>query len=261
MSKKLFRKVKAKFASKVLFPENKELLAHFGGKEKAYILGTSDTINDLNLKNLDPNALKISLGNFFEHPEIENINPSIHVFAASHKPITEDVLKAWWTRCDEVLPVGVPILIEKRDAKVALDVFKKRPFYKYAYGGDFPIDFTKAIISPMSVSVLAVQLAIYLKAKENYLLGIVHDWRYLKPYRHFYNHETHSLEYLLSKEGVNVHSKEAIKYLPKGTLYNVYHLYKQHENLNKYSKELNLSIFNGDFNSGFDVYEKKLFDY
>jgi hypothetical protein len=257
--KKIYHKAKKFITSDVLFPENKELLDLFGQKEKCYILGTSSTINKLDLKQLKKDAVKITIGNFHEHPDIHLIDPSIHIFAASHPPITETVLVNWWSRCHSVLPQNTSILISEKDKIVAEKVFKGRKTYYYAYGGDFPIDFTGKIITPWSVSVLAVQLAIYLKVKETYLLGIEHIWRYLTPYAHFYDHEKPSLEYFLFKEGIIKKLNWQRKNVHKKALYRYYELYQQYEQLNKFADKLEIKVFNGDPNSGFDVFERKYF--
>jgi len=123
----------------------------------------------LNLKQLDKDALIVTMGNFYEHPQIREIGPNIHVFAASHPPITKKVLTNWWMRCNDILPKKTILLIEKRDREVAKKVFSDRKLFFYSYGGRLPVDFTKKILSPHSVSIIALQLAIYVGLKEIFL--------------------------------------------------------------------------------------------
>lgn len=256
MIKKIYNKAKRLIISDVLFPENKQLIDLFGHRGKCYILGTSSTINELNLTALEENAMKISLGNFHEHPDIEKINPSIHLFAASHPPITETVLINWWERCHGLLHQNTAVLVSENDKAVAEKVFAGRKIYYYCYGGFIPIDFTKKIMSPWSVSVIAVQLAIYLKAKETYLLGIEHDWQNYRIYSHFYSHEKPSLEYYLEDEGIKVTKDNRRFSRPKEAMYRSFDLFQQHEQLKEYGENLKLKIYNGDPNSTFDVYVK-----
>jgi len=259
MIKKVYSKVRTRFKSKELFPENEELLRLFGSKNKGYILGTSESILKFDLTALEKDALKISVGNFYEHADIEKIRPSIHIFAASHPPITPKVLRNWWSRCHEVLPLKVPILVALEDREVALQSFPGRAVYFYKYGGDFPIDFRTKILAPWSVSVLVVQLSLFLRTKQTFLLGVDHDWRHMKPYQHFYSHEEPCLEYYLYKEGLYKSLKTPTKMNipPKSSLYKFYELYQQHEQLRTYSEEIGLKVYNGDLSSIFDVYDKK----
>lgn len=256
--KKITNKIKSIFSNNKLFPENEELLELFKNKSKCYILGSSQTINQLDLTKLEEDSMKISMGNFYEHPDIGIIKPCIHIFAASHAPITEKVLTDWWVRCNEILPRNTSLLIEKRDRKVAEKVFVDRKVYYYSYGGDFPIDFTKKIISPFSVTQIGLQVAIYAKIKEVLLFGVNHDWQHLKPYTHFYSHDKPSLEFYLHREKIIIEYEDRTKPLPKERLYGVYNQFKVYEMLNDFAKKQNVHIYNSDPLSTFDVFEKKM---
>lgn len=238
-------------------PKNKQLQEKFGDLKKCYILGSSPSINKFDLTKLDKGSMIISMGNFYEHEEIEKIQPSIHIFAASHPPITTKVLTDWWLRCEERLPKGTPVLVSEKDREVAINVFKNREVFTYAYGGGFPIDFTKTIIAPWSVSVLALQLGVYCKIDSIGLLGIDHDWQCIKPYRHFYDHSKPSLEYYLNNEGIKISYEEQKQPFPKERLYREYELYQQYESLKLYAEKNGMFIYNGDVYSNFDVFEKK----
>lgn len=251
--KKIKNKIKSIFKSDKLFPENKKLVSLFSNYEKAIILGSSPSINQLNLKGFSDDFV-ITMGNFYEHPDINEINPKVHIFAASHPPITEKVLTDWWTRCHEILPKATVLLIEKRDKIIAEKVFVGRQVFYYSYGGNLPVDFTKKILSPWSVTIAALQVAVYCKIKDIRLLGINHDWQCVKPYLHFYNHEEPSLEYFLKKEGVKISYEEQKQPFPKERLYREYELYQQYESLKKEAAKSNLKIYNADPFSHFDVF-------
>lgn len=255
---KLLKKIKAKFKSYFLKPpyyHNAELLERFSSCKKAVVLGSGPTINKLKLTDFNKDTLVISMGNFYEHPEIKTINPSIHIFAASHPPITESVLVNWWERCNNVLPITTPIMVEVRDKEIAEKTFVGRELFFYSYGGDFPINFTRNIKSPWSVTIVGVQLAIYTKVSEVYLMGINHDWQCIKPYLHFYKHDQPSLEYYLKNEGIIVDYEKQKQPFPKERLYREYELYQQYESLKEYAEKLNQNIYNGDKYSDFDVFK------
>lgn len=255
MINKIKKKLKHFFKSSYKNIENKSLLEEYKNYKKCYILGTSPSISNLNLLGID-NALIMTMGNFHEHPKINQISPHIHVFSASHPPITKSVLKNWWSRCEKLLPKDTRVLVEKRDIEIAKEVFKKRKYCSYSYGGSFPIDFTKKIISCGSVAQIAIQLAIFLKIKEINFAGINHDWQRFTPYKHFYSHDEPSLEYYLQKEGVIPHYNKIEGALPKEFLYSDYNLYQGYEKLKRYAEQKGIIINNVDSLSSFDVFQK-----
>ncbi|WP_343330116.1 hypothetical protein [Polaribacter staleyi] len=257
MLRKLINKIIFFIKKPKQFPENEVLIELFSSFSKCYILGSSPTINQFDLTKLEEDSMKISMGNFYEHPDIEIIKPTIHLFAASHPPITEKVLTDWWVRCNEILPKNTLLLIERRDREVAKKVFVDRKVYYYSYGGGLPIDFTKKIISPWSVTIVALQLAIYSKVKEINLLGINHDWQCVKPYGHFYDHSKPCLEYYLKKENITINYEVQKQPFPKERLYREYELYQQYETLLLEAKKNNANIYNSDKYSDFDVFPFK----
>jgi hypothetical protein len=250
---KLKNKIKSYFVSQVIHEENKELVDLFKDYKKAIVLGSSPSINKLDITTFKDDFV-ITMGNFYEHPEIETINPKVHIFAGSHPPITEKVLREWWIRCNDRLPNNTVLLIEKRDKSIAEEVFLNRKIYFYSYGGLLPVNFTKKVMSPWSVTIVALQLAIYCKIPKIYLLGINHDWQCIQKYTHFYDHTLPSLEYYLNKEGIKISYEEQKQPFPKERLYREYELYQQYESLNREAKKINLEVVNGDPLSNFDVF-------
>lgn len=250
---KIKKKLKSYFTSPYIFKENKLFQIKFGNYKQAVILGSGPSISQLDVASFKDDFV-ITMGNFYEHPEIKTINPKIHIFAASHLPITDVVLRNWWKRCHDVLPKNTPVLVEQRDRKIALDVFKDRDVFFYAYGGKLPVDFTKAVMSPWSVTILGLQLAVYCRIPKITLMGINHDWQCIFPYTHFYDHDEPSLEYYLKKEGIKIAYEEQKQPFPKERLYREYELYQQYESLKKEAQKLQLKIVNGDPFSHFDVF-------
>jgi hypothetical protein len=251
--KKIKSKLQTLLSSERIYPKNKQLLNAFSKYENAIIFGSSSSINKIDCTQFKDDFI-ITVGNFFEHPDIEIISPKVHIFAASHPPITESVLIEWWSRCNAILPKETVLLIEKRDKEIAIKIFAHRQIYFYSYGGSLPIDFTKKIFSPWSVSVVAIQLAIFCRNKNIKLIGINHDWQCLEPYAHFYDHDKPSLEYFLRKENIKISYEEQKQPFPKERLYKEYELYQQYEKLQKEARKLDLKIYNADPFSNFDVF-------
>lgn len=250
---KFYKKGRRIFNKEIVFGENTYFKKAAINYERAIIFGSSPSINKIDCTQFK-NDFVITMGNFFEHPDIEKINPRVHIFAASHPPITEKVLRNWWSRCNEVLPKDTILLIEIRDKEIAKEVFNNRKLFFYSYGGSLPVDFTKKILSPWSVTIVALQLTVFCRIKEIKLLGINHDWQCIQPYTHFYDHEKPSLEYYLKKEGIKISYEEQKQPFPKERLYREYELYQQYESLKKEANTLGLEIVNCDPFSHFDVF-------
>ena len=196
----------------------------------------------------------MSMGNFHEHPDIEYINPQVHIFASSHPPITENVFKNWFARAEEMLPKDTIVFVEQKDFELAKSVFKSRKIYQYAYGGDFPIDFTKRIVSPTTVAMVAIQLGYYMGLEELNLLGIDHDWQNTEGYFHFYDHDKPSLEYYLKQDGIISEKPAFTGRQPKERLYNFCRTYKLYESFKISSNNRNFEIYNADPYSDFDAF-------
>lgn len=242
---------------KKIFPENEELKIIFSSYYKGYVLGSSPSINKYDFKNLDENSLIISMGNFHEHENIKLIKPNIHVFAASHPPITKSVLESWYKRAEYLLPKNTIVMVEKRDYNVAKEIFKSRKLLKYSYGGNIPGDFAKKILSPTTVGIVAIQLCHYLDLNEVNLIGIDHDWQTKDGYTHFYDHKKPSLEFFLKQEGIFSDDKIHVGRASKERLYGFYNMYKQYELFKSHNYDKKFKIYNSDPLSGFDVFERK----
>jgi hypothetical protein len=236
------------------YQRNVELESLFSHSKQVVILGSSSSINKLDVTQFSEDFV-ITVGNFYEHPQIEKIRPNVHIFAASHPPIKKEVLIEWWKRCNDLLPKETLLLVEKRDKEIADKVFTNNKVYYYSYGGGLPVDFTKPIISPWSVTIVALQLAIYCKIPTIGFVGVNHDWQCIKPYAHFYNYDKPSLEFYLKKGGIEIGYETQKQPFPKERLYREYELYQQYEILKSEAERLNLEIFNYDPFSDFDVFK------
>ena len=235
--------------------ENKSLKQLSRQRDRVYILGTSENMLSYDLSQLRDEAL-ITVGNFFEHPQTQELVPDLHVFAGSHPPITHTVWKAWMTRAHEVLPASTIIAVQYKDFEISDSVMPQRTLHHYQTGGT-GIDFTQPVIAPWSVTVLALQLALYSGFKDIRLLGVNHDWQCCKPYRHFYDHDSPSLEYYLAQEGIIPSYEKQKQPFPKERLYKEYTLYQQYEHLAGLAASKNVTITNVDPKSHFDVFPKK----
>lgn len=189
-----------------LEPANGILRGRHAG-QRCFILATGPSIR---LQDLSPlrGELCIAVSNFFVHPLYPTLAPRYHVFAGFHPPIREPAWQAWM---DEVAA---------RTAQAAL-LFSARDRQRNEYGGRFADreryyvhegrwdamdpgawrgggpswpDLTRHVLPPQSVTVRALELALYLGCDPICLLGCDHDWIcHLNQSRHFYDEREHAL--------------------------------------------------------------------
>lgn len=261
---RLLKKIKYKLRTilklDIIHPENKYLIEKFRYYDSGFIFGSAPTIKNLDLTKISHESLKISMGNFHEHPDINIIKPDVHIFAASHPPITEAVLRDWFIRANERISNDTVILVEARDFELANTIFTSKNIFQYSYGGNLPVNFTKRIVSPTTVAIIALQLCKYLGIQEINLLGIDHDWQSKVGYNHFYDHDKPSLEFYLLKHNL---IQKAIKYSGrqgKDRLYKFNALYEQYELIKSDCDNNGINVFNADPFSEFDVFTKKNLD-
>jgi len=178
---------------------NRELFNRHAGA-RCFILATGPSIRSQNLKLLK-DEFCISVSNCFVHPDYALIKPAYHCMASYHPPITEEGWRGWMKETaartgDSTLFFGLQDL--KRNQRDG--VFSGRSVY-YLGGGALvdplirrKVDLAKPIVGPASVTVMAIQVALYLGFKRIYLLGCDHDWiLHIGQSAHCYDEKEHAL--------------------------------------------------------------------
>ncbi len=172
---------------------------HIG--ERCFILGTGQSINDINLLSLyDYN--KIFLSEFFLHKDYAKINPRYHLFNAlgGHPNMPYDLVLPYYQHIDKIIPRSVNLFFwYKHDYNFIKNenLFKEKKIYYIDYYGEFHyllkdgLDITKHFLNPHGCDMAGIQLAIAMGFKEIFLHGI--DYIYEPDQNnnmHFYNHKS-----------------------------------------------------------------------
>lgn len=168
--------------------------------ERCFIIATGPSIA---MQDLKPLAGEVCIGvsNFFVHPDYEVIRPRYHCIASYHAPITQDAWLTWMREMDAKIGNAALFMSAEDRALLPVDVFEKRQvYYTFAKRSmtDQPpmrsIDLTRSILSPQSVTILALQIAVYMGFTSIYLLGVDHNWILnLNTSTHFYPEDQHAL--------------------------------------------------------------------
>jgi len=187
-----------------------------------------------------------SVSNFFVHPLINEIKPSRHIFAPMH--LRNDIVVALFNEADKTLPPETPIVIAAKDKRFCTGLSSDRKVITYDPGE----------ILALSVSNIALYMAIQEQPQQIYLLGCDHNWiRHVGESRHFY-HTSESVaermgydEWLgMDKKSATIREKQC-----NNDLFDIYGTYKE------IAQEKNIQVLNATPGSRLEVFEKTtLFD-
>lgn len=190
-----FQAKKKRNKARKIIQQNRDLVGKYQN-EDCYIIATGPSIMRQNLRLLEGRHC-ITVSNFFVHQDFNLIKPICHCIAPYHLPITEEAWVEW------IADMRAHIETKETSIVLCLDDFDRtdhllgelQRFY-LAFGASSQyvmrngIDLLDILLSPLSVSVQAIQLAIGLGFKRIFLLGCDHDWiLHLGHSRHFYAEE------------------------------------------------------------------------
>lgn len=233
----------------------------FKGKhngQRCFILGTGPSINHQNLEPLKE-EICISLNSFYVHKDYSTIAPRYHVVAglALHPSISSH-LGFQWFREMETKIVGT-IFLNYLDRRYVLKntLFKSKEIRYLLFNLHWEevmkkgIDAARKLYHSQSVSVMAIQLALYMGFKEIYLLGLDHDWLLRSKEKlptHFYQPQ----ESLLERNGLS--DWDNLDYEIEFWTY--WNLWRQYKMIKKYAESLDICIRNSTTGGLLDVFPR-----
>ncbi len=179
--------------------QNRSLKNRHVGR-RCFILATGPSIKTQDLEPL-ADEICISVSNFFVHPQYNLIRPAYHCFVGYHPPIPEEAFQTWLGEMaggTGNAEIFVPVV--DHDRMRASSLFSNRIVRYLGWGGTFddygtrPLDLTRPIPHPQSVSIMALMVSLYLGCSEIFLMGCDHDWiLHVRESRHFYDEKRHAL--------------------------------------------------------------------
>lgn len=222
--------------------------------KRCFILATGPSIKKQDLKPLK-NEFCIALSNFFVHPDFQSIKPQYYCIAPYHLPISEEGYIAWVREIDAFLDEKITFFFGANDYwRIERTGIKKRrsyvPFFRVNSQNapdSFSPDLTRKVMSPITVVIMGLQIAMYLGFQEIYLLGCDHD--YILHYgesSHFYQEKEHSLV----RAGYNEWDEASIYSQMKWYI----HLWEDYQYLNEIAKKNKIKIYNATEGGLLDVF-------
>ncbi|NEQ78812.1 MAG: hypothetical protein F6K26_00490 [Moorea sp. SIO2I5] len=164
----------------LLLQKNQVLHNRHAG-ERCFILATGPSIKSQNLKLLQGENC-IAVSNFFLHPDYSLIRPRYYCIAPYHLPLTEESWSGWMKELDHGTGDST-FFFSLRDQK-RVEVtghFANRQLHYLWFGASSEmilnsgIDLTRPILPIHTVTIMALQVAIYMGFRQIYLLGCDHN--------------------------------------------------------------------------------------
>ncbi len=167
--------------------------------ERCFILATGPSIKKQDLKLLRGETC-IALSNFFVHQDYRVIKPNYYCVAGYHQPISKTAWTEWLGEMASATDNAIMFFsLNDREDIERNGLFSRREIHYLQYanwskisGGE--LDITRSVPSPQSVTIMALEVALYMGFKNIYLLGCDHDWiLHFNTSAHFYEESQHAL--------------------------------------------------------------------
>jgi hypothetical protein len=221
--------------------------------QRCFVLATGPSIKEQNLAGLEKEVC-IAVSNFYLHPDFKIIQPAYYCLVPWHPPHDPQ-------NCvqlvDQVLAQSDTsrIYLGLSDFERTQDLYQQNAsrllYLNLCQSADTMvgkrIDLTTHLIAPQSVTIMALQVAIYMGFKEIYLLGVDHNAILNTSGQHANTHFYAESKALL-KTDIGYFKDELASYLT---------LWRQYECLNDIAQAQGTQIFNATPGSLLDVFERK----
>lgn len=253
------------FKSELQAPENIQSILNKNRKfknihtgKRLFVLCCGPSIQKMNLTVLK-DEITMAVHSFYLHKDIYDIQPKYYCNAqwGYNEKMTKELelqyikeLKRHVGKSQYFFSVMEKDLIEKSS------IFQSEELNYYFYGiNSFlyeDIDICQGIMPPQSVSILCLQLALYMGFKEIYLLGTEHDTLNSNYYKHFYSVS----DSIISKESEETDEDGNLNDTFEHQLFCIYNLWEQYKVIKKIAEKNNIKIYNATLGGRLDLFER-----
>jgi len=168
--------------------------------ERCFVLATGPSIRHHDLKLLEGETC-FAVSNFFVHADYRRIAPRYYCVVGRHPPITEENWSQWLRELQNGLGAATLFMsLGDRPTVERHGLFRDREVHYLDLRGDREkavtgtMDLAARLPAPQSVTVMALEIAIFMGFREIFLLGCDHDWvTHLGESRHFYEEKDNAL--------------------------------------------------------------------
>lgn len=228
--------------------------------ERVFILCCGPSINQLDLQKLFQEKA-IAVSDFFLHQDYEKIAPAYYCRPKLEDYYPESGLAGWQEQFKKY--IGETQLffdIDDYDLFYGSDILprEKLNFVSTKMRNSYfaEIDLKKNIMGPQSVSILALQIAIYMGFSRIYLLGAEHDSMITKKYEHFFDKKESM--FTMNEDSADEDDNIILPFKIELEIQNC--LWKQYATIKEIAEEKGISIYNATPGGVLDVFERVDFD-
>ena len=243
-------------------------LKNIHSKDRIFIVGTGPSIKNQNLLYLK-DEIVIGMNEFYLHPQIEQIKPKYNIYTgySIHKETVsyETAVKSYTSFEKNLKLTGGTVLLPIWDFDFLSKngLMKDETLSKYYFNyvllpkdlDQFQFDSLYASYGGQNSAIFSICLAMFMGAKEIYLIGLDHDWilsYYDREQAHFYDDEKSPI-YKDQKATFN-------RNLLKDYFYPYVKIFEQYEALEKYAKNHDIKIINLTNKGLLDVFERQEYE-
>lgn len=231
--------------------------------DRCFILACGPSIKHQNIRLLKHETC-IAVNNFFVHNDYAYIQPAYHCLADVtnwHTRTVDEQSALKWFRVlgDHLKQTALFASIGDRMFLERYDLLRHKTLYYLHLGGnwnnfiDTGIDLTRVLPGVRSVSVLALELAIYMGFQQIYLLGCDHDW--------IEHHATRQHFYAQNEDVKDEYSRTTSEFQSLEELFQYYvHLWHEYQCLREYAEKRNVQIYNATAGGILDVFPRVAYE-
>ncbi|MFA6339041.1 MAG: hypothetical protein WCW87_03220 [Candidatus Paceibacterota bacterium] len=229
--------------------------------KKVFVIACGPSIKNQDLSQIG-NHPCITVSNFFVHQDFSKLNVVFHVFAASHTPILDEQIIAWWKDAAKHFKKGQNVfvaltdkyLIDRENLFADQNVFYYKINYKKDISPRRKIDFTRHIPTIKTVAHIAMYLGIFTGSKDLNLVGFDHDWiLHVGKSMHFYEEKQSAMVVA----GYNENTKTVINEDFEAVLNSNIGLWKTYKKIKVYTDAFNIKVTNVTPGSLLDVFPRR----
>jgi CMP-N-acetylneuraminic acid synthetase len=225
--------------------------------ERCFIVATGPSIKTQDLSPLARETV-IAVSNFFVHPGFRAIAPRYYCIPPWHAEVAGPAWTAWLGELAPALrsidPCDVFVGLEDR-TRIPGSGFREGQLHYLAFAPHLRpsrVDLAGLCLAPKSVTIMALQVALFLGFGEIQLLGCDHDWiLHLNESRHFYAEAEHAAQRAGYDEWFTpdfaAHCRDYL------------HLWEQYRTLDAVARSRSVRILNATAGGLLDVFPRAAF--
>lgn len=228
--------------------------------ERVFILCTGPSINKLDLTKLKGEKT-IAVSSFYLHKDCQLISPEYYCLPTLEedcfsvreeffKEVQQNMLDANYFFSIIDRPY-IEQMKEYEGMNVNYISFSSIPNYENS-----DIDLTRLVLTPQSVPIMAMEIALYMGFKQIYLLGTEHDQLTTGKYEHFYSYNESIIAKVAEYEDEQGNDNEPFD----RTLTSIYKLWNQYKIIKKIAEQKGTQIYNATPGGILDLFERVDYD-